>query len=204
LWVISDEVYDELIFDGAHVSPKQFDAEERVISVFSFSKTYAMTGWRLGYVVAPDLVSEQIQKLQEPFVSCAPSVSQKAGEAALLGPQDCVQEMVQVYQRRRDLVIDILNDYGMYEYTPQGAFYVLVDVSAAGLDSRSFALRLLEEKQVAVAPGQAFGDVAHNYVRICFAAQDAWLIEGLERLKSFMDRFKAVNPPMQVIAQSAS
>lgn len=186
MWVISDEVYDELIFDGEYASPKTFDRDERVISVFSFSKTYAMTGWRLGYVVAPDAVSEQIQKLQEPFVSCAPSISQKAAEAALCGPQDCVQEMVQVYQRRRDLVIDLLTDYEMYEYTPQGAFYILVDISEAGMDSRSFALRLLQEKQVAVAPGNAFGDVARDYVRICFAAPDAWLIEGLERMHAFM------------------
>jgi aspartate aminotransferase/aminotransferase len=186
LWVLSDEVYDELVFDGGYVSPVRFDRDGRVISVFSFSKTYAMTGWRLGYVVAPDEVSEQIQKLQEPFVSCASSISQKAGEAALLGPQDCVQEMVQTYQRRRDVVIDILNDYGMYEYTPQGAFYILLDVSAAKLDSRSFALTLLREKQVAVAPGQAFGDVARGYIRVCLAAQDSALIEGLERVRSFI------------------
>jgi aspartate/methionine/tyrosine aminotransferase len=108
--------------------------------------------------------------------------------------------MVQVYQRRRDLVIDILNDYGMYEYTPQGAFYILVDVSAAGLDSRSFALRLLQEKEVAVAPGQAFGDVAHNYVRLCLAAQDAWLIEGLERMRVFIEEFKNVKSPALGVA----
>lgn len=195
MWVISDEVYDELIFDGEHISPFKLDNEERVISVYSFSKTYAMTGWRLGYVVAPDLVSEQIQKLQEPFVSCAPSISQKAGEAALLGQQECVQEMVQVYQRRRDLVIDLLNDYGMYQYTPQGAFYILVDVSAAGMDSREFALRLLNEKQVAVAPGNAFGTVARNYVRICLAAQDSWLVEGLERMRSLIEQVKPAHAP---------
>lgn len=186
VWVIGDEVYDELVFEGEHTSPKRFDREGRVISVFSFSKTYAMTGWRLGYVVAPTEVAGEIQKLQEPFVSCAPSISQKAGEAALTGPQDCVEEMRTTYHHRRDLVIDILRDYGMYAYTPQGAFYVLLDVSEAGMDSRTFALELLKEKGVAVAPGNAFGEVARDYVRICFAAQDAALIDGLERLRVFV------------------
>lgn len=188
LWIIGDEVYDQLIYEGEHISPSTFDQDGRVVSVFSFSKTYAMTGWRIGYVVAPNEVSEQIQKLQEPYVSCAPSISQKAAEAALEGPQDCVEEMRMAYQRRRNLVVDILKDYGWHTYTPQGAFYVLVDVSQAGMDSRSFALSLLEEMKVAVAPGQAFGEVAKNHVRISLAAEEDDLIEGLGRMRSYIDR----------------
>lgn len=92
------------------------------------------------------------------------------------------------YQRRRNLVVDILKDYGWHTYTPQGAFYVLVDVSQAGMDSRSFALSLLEEMKVAVAPGQAFGEVAKNHVRISLAAEEDDLIEGLGRMRSYIDR----------------
>ncbi len=187
LWIIGDEVYDQLVYEGEHVSPSTFDQDGRTVSVFSFSKTYAMTGWRIGYVVAPSEVAEQIQKLQEPFVSCAPSISQKAAEAALRGPQDCVENMRKSYQRRRNLVVDTLKDYGWHTYTPQGAFYVLVDVSETGMDSRSFALSLLQKMKVAVAPGQAFGEVAHNHVRVSLAAEEDALVEGLGRMRQFIE-----------------
>ncbi len=186
LWVIADEVYDQLVFDRPHISPTAFDRDGRVITVFSFSKTYAMTGWRLGYVVAPDAVSEEIQKLQEPSVSCAPALSQKAAEAALLGPQDCVEMMRQVYQHRRNLIVQKLKEHNLYQYTPQGAFYVLVDISQSGLDSRSFAFTLLDEMKVAVAPGQAFGAIADDYVRISLCADDESLIKGLDRIATFI------------------
>lgn len=186
LWIIGDEVYDQLVFERPHISPTAFDQDGRVISVFSFSKTYSMTGWRLGYVVAPDEVAEEIQKLQEPSVSCAPSISQKAAEAALVGPQDCVEMMRQIYQRRRDIVVESLKDHDLFTYNPQGAFYVLVDISRSGLDSRSFAFALLEEKKVAVAPGQAFGAVGNSYVRLSFCADDEALVEGLDRMAAFI------------------
>lgn len=186
LWLISDEVYDELVFDGEHVSPTRFDEDGRVISIFSFSKTYAMTGWRLGYVVAPERVREQVEKLQEPFVSCAPSISQKAGEAALLGSQECVTLMRDAYRQRRDRVVELLREEKNYLYTPQGAFYVLVDVASAGCDSRTLALNLLKSAGVAVAPGSAFGDVAKNYVRISLAASEQSLVDGIRRLHSIL------------------
>ncbi len=186
LWIIGDEVYDQLVFDRPHISPTAYDQDGRVISVFSFSKTYSMTGWRLGYVVAPDAVAEEIQKLQEPSVSCAPSLSQKAAEAALRGPQDCVEMMRQVYQRRRDLVVEKLKQHDLFLYTPQGAFYVLVDVSQSRMDSRTFAFALLDEMNVAVAPGQAFGATADSYVRLSLCADDESLVQGLDRIATFI------------------
>jgi aspartate aminotransferase/aminotransferase len=182
LWLVSDEVYDQLIFEGEHISPSRFDEDGRVISVFSLSKTYAMTGWRLGYVVAPREVREQVEKLQEPFVSCAPSIAQKAAEAALSGPQECVESMRLAYKQRRDAVVALLHSQGVQTYTPQGAFYIMVDVSAAGLPSRTLALDLLRTQRIAVAPGSAFGNVARDYVRISLAASEADLLEGLTRL----------------------
>ena len=188
LYLISDEVYEQIIFEGEHISPARFDTEGRVITVSGFSKTYAMTGWRLGYAVAAQPLAAQIAKLQEPFVSCASAVSQKAGEAALSGPQDCVQEMVDEYRRHRDTAAGILTAAGVPFFKPQGAFYTMVDISARGLDSYDFAKRLLQEVHVAVAPGATFGPSAANYVRISLASPAAAVEEGVGRLAEFVNR----------------
>ena len=188
LYLISDEVYEQIIFEGEHVSPARFDTEGRVITVSGFSKTYAMTGWRLGYAVAAQPLAAQIAKLQEPFVSCASAVSQKAGEAALSGPQDCVREMVDEYRRHRDQAAGILTAAGVPFFKPQGAFYTMVDISASGLDSYAFARRLLQEAHVAVAPGATFGPSAANYVRISLASPAAAVAEGVGRLSEFINR----------------
>lgn len=185
LWLLSDDTYDQLIYDGDYVTPSTFVREQRVISAFSFSKTYAMPGWRVGYVVACDEVSAQIHKLMEPFVSCAPSISQHAAIAALSGPQECVTEMREAYRRRRDAALDVLRAAGRGAYVPAGAFYMLLDIRDTGMDSRSFALKLLEEESVAVAPGAAFGLAAEGSVRVCFAPDEAVVREGLERLVRF-------------------
>ena len=153
LYVISDEAYEELVFEGEHVSPAKFDTDGRVVSVFTFSKSYAMTGWRVGYVIASEQIVELLTKIQEPYNSCAPSISQKAAEAALTGPQDCVTEMANAYRHRRDLALEILQPKGFINYKPQGAFYMLLDITRAKMDSFEFALELLEKKHVGVAPG---------------------------------------------------
>jgi len=179
LWIISDEVYEQIIFDGEHVSPARFDRDGRVISVFSFSKSYAMTGWRVGYLVAPPPVSAVINKLQEPFVSCASAVSQKAAEAALLGPQACVETMCHAYLRRRDLAVDLLKQYGLFTYAPRGAFYTMVDISRATLDTYGFAQHLLQTRRVAVAPGETFGPSGQGFVRIALCVADETLRQAL-------------------------
>ena len=182
LWLISDECYDQLVYEGEHVSPARFDTDGRVISVFSFSKTYAMTGWRIGYVVAPPGVVELMLKLQEPVLSCASAVSQKAAEAALRGPQDCVEEMRTSYHYRRDAALEVVRRTGMQASRPSGAFYLMVDVSAATDDSYDFAKGLLRNRKVAVAPGEAFGPSGKGMVRVSLATDLPILEEGLLRL----------------------
>jgi aspartate/methionine/tyrosine aminotransferase len=184
LWLLSDECYDQIVLQGEGVAPSlaNFADPDRVISAFTFSKTYAMTGWRLGYACGTAPVVDAMVKVLEANSSCTSTISQKAGEAALDGPQDCVATMVAAYRRRRDLVVDLLQEAGLLLSTPTGAFYILADVSPSGLDSRAFALRLLDQRGVAVAPGSAFGEVAAGAVRISLASSDEHLREGVGRL----------------------
>ena len=187
IYVLSDEAYEELIFDGEHISPAQFAPDGRVVSVYCVSKAYAMTGWRVGYILSTcEELTKLLTLIQEPIVSCAASVSQKAAEAALTGPQDCVHEMVNAYHRRRDAALKVLQDHGLKTYIPHGAFYMLANISKAGMDSFDFALKLLKEKKVAVAPGITFGERGKDYVRICFAADDESLVEGVKRFCEFL------------------
>lgn len=182
LWIISDECYDELAFDGSHVSAARFDEDGRVLSLFSCSKTYAMTGWRVGYVAAPDAVVEVMAKLQEPVIGSICSVAQKAAEAAFRGPQDCVTEMRDYFKARRDQAQDLLRENGMDTYRPEGAFYLMVDSSAATDDTYGFARELLRTQKVSVAPGETFGPAGRGLVRIALATGAKELEEGLGRL----------------------
>ncbi len=167
LYLVSDEVYEQLVYDGQHVSPTRWDTDGRVVSAYSFSKTYAMTGWRIGYVVAPPAIAEVITKLQEPVVSCASAVSQKAAEAALAGPQTCVAQMRHAYQSRRDAALSILRQAGVSTNMPRGAFYLLVDTSRVTQDSYAFARQLLHEQRVAVAPGETWRPMRPCSRRAC-------------------------------------
>jgi aspartate/methionine/tyrosine aminotransferase len=188
LWLISDECYDQIMLDGRDVAPSlaaHLD-DGRVVSVFTFSKTYAMTGWRLGYAVGPQELIDSVTKFLESSSSCVSSITQQAGLAALRGPQDCVAEMVSAYRRRRELAADILREAGLLIAEPDGAFYIMADVSAGGLPSREFAFRLLRERGVGVAPGTAFGERAPAAVRVSLASADADLREGLSRLSEFV------------------
>lgn len=184
--IISDECYEKITFDTPHISPASYDVDGRVLSIFSFSKTYSMTGWRIGYVVGSREVIPTISKLQEVTVACASSVSQKAAEAALRGPQDCVQTMVTAYRRRRDMAINILKSHGLPVSIPQGAFYLLVDVSGSGLPSDEFSKKLVKEVKVAVAPGRTFGLLGDKFIRVSLASDDAILEEGLNRVCKYI------------------
>ncbi|TAM73481.1 aminotransferase class I/II-fold pyridoxal phosphate-dependent enzyme [bacterium] len=186
IWMLSDECYDQIVLDGEIQSSAALVPEAPIISVFTFSKTYAMTGWRLGYGVAPEPLIDTMAKVLESTCSCSPTVSQKAAEAALAGPQEPVAEMVAAYRRRRDLVADILRADGLLAALPAGAFYVMADVSPSGMESRDFALALLRERGVAVAPGSAFGNVAAKAVRISLASSEEDLREGVTRLCTFV------------------
>ena len=182
LYIFSDEIYEEFVFDGRHFSIKSIDIDDRVISIYGLSKSHAMTGWRLGYVIAPAHISEVITKLQETLVSCASSITQKAAVAALRGPYDAVEKMKNAYRQRRDIALNILRHYGLYEYTPSGAFYLMVNVGRLGNNSGQIAKHLLKETQVATAPGTAFGQTMNQYVRISLAASEEDICTGVERI----------------------
>ena len=189
LWLLSDECYDQIVFDGSWPSPaKLAPDDDRIVTAFTFSKTYAMTGWRLGYIAGSVDLIDTATKVLESNSSCVSTITQVAAEAALTGPQDCVGEMVSAYRRRRDLVVDILKDAELLISEPTGAFYIMADVSLRGLPAREFSFALLREQGVSAAPGTAFGEVASEAVRISLASSEADLREGVGRLARFVHR----------------
>jgi aspartate aminotransferase len=169
LWIVSDECYDEITFDKEMFSFGTIDADERVISTYSFSKTYAMTGWRVGYAVAPLTIASELSKIQEPLISCVSSPAQFAALAALQGPQDCVAEMRSAYKSRRDAAIEIATAEGLRWVQPEGAFYLWMSCAEAGETSLDFVLELIKEEGVAIANGSAFGEQGEEWVRVSLA-----------------------------------
>jgi aspartate/methionine/tyrosine aminotransferase len=187
LWLVSDEVYDEIVFDDAFVSAGSLaDPGDRMVSVYSFSKVYAMTGWRVGYLVAPPDMAKILTGMQEPIVSCVNTPAQMAALAAVTGPQDVVREMCEAYRARREELLGVLDRGGFLSSRPSGAFYVWTDVSVAGVPSMDFAGSLIEREHVAVAPGSAFGDLGEGYVRLSLASSREDLLEGASRLVKFV------------------
>jgi aspartate aminotransferase len=183
LWLISDECYDALAYDDAEqTSPGQFDTDGRVLSVFSFSKTYAMTGVRVGYLVAPEPVAAQAAKLQEAVIACVNAPAQAAALAALRGPQDAVHHMRETYRQRRDAALEALDTEKLGYLVPRGAFYLWVDVRERTDDVAGWALRLLREQSVAVAPGTAFGPGGQGWIRLSLATDTGDLLEGVRRI----------------------
>jgi aspartate aminotransferase len=187
LWFIADEVYDELAFDDTFVSVGSVaDPDDRLVSVYSFSKVYAMTGWRVGYLVAPPDLAELLTGMQEPIISCVNTPAQMAALAALNGPQQVVGEMRDAYRERRDELLGILDRGELTSTRPSGAFYVWTDVSEAGMPSMDLARSLIEREHVAVAPGSAFGELGEGYVRLSLASSREDLLEGAARLVRFV------------------
>jgi aspartate/methionine/tyrosine aminotransferase len=182
LWVLSDEVYDEMWFDAPPTAAAPLDADGRVVTFFSFSKTYAMTGWRVGYLVAAAEVAALIIKAQEPITSCVNAPAQMAAIAAVTGPQDCVAEMRDSYRQRRDLAVDLLTARDIHHVRPTGAFYLMVDVSPSGMIGMEFTRRLVLERGVAVVPGTTFGPDSGRFVRVSLATATEPLLEGIGRL----------------------
>lgn len=186
LWIVSDECYDELTYDTEHVSAAALDDRDAVISVFSFSKTYAMTGWRIGYVAVPQAVATTMSNVHEAMMSCVAMPTQLAALEAVTGPQDVVREMRSTYRQRRDVALADLASYGVPAFTPTGAFYLWIDVSASGLDGDQFARKLVETHGVAVAPGPTFGPEGAASVRMSIAANTEQIREGVRRLAQFV------------------
>ena len=190
VWVISDEVYDQLILDDGlpYLSPGSVDTSMPIISVYSFSKVYSMTGWRVGYVVAPPALAQILRTLQEPQVSCPSTISQKAAEAALTGPREPIEAMRSAYVENRDSAWTRLLELGLEGFRTQGTFYMLVDIAKSGLAPLDFSLRLLEEGGVAVAPGEVFGPGGNEVVRISLANDRENIELGLDALSSFIEK----------------
>lgn len=182
LWLLSDECYDQISFDDTFASPMEVAPSERIVSIYSFSKVYAMTGWRVGYAVAPPAVAATLTRLQEPIISCVNAPAQAAALAALTGPQEVVAEMRDAYRERRDRAVEVFEAAGVPAMRPSGAFYLWVDASRAGGDCRALARTLIEEDGVAVAPGSAFGEAGEGFVRLCLASEIEPLLEGARRV----------------------
>ena len=191
LLVLSDEPYERLVYPGSrhHSIAALPGMLERTISVFSFSKTYAMTGMRVGYAVTGRELIRQMTKLQEHYVACVNSVAQKAAVAALRGPQTCVEDMLKEYARRRDVIIEGLSKIEMMTCRkPAGAFYAFPNISRSGQDSKTFAQNLLKEAKVATVPGVAFGKLGEGHIRLSFATSIDNIKEALKRMAEYCAR----------------
>lgn len=186
LYVISDEVYDYLTYDGCKfVSAKAMDTDNRVILIGAASKKYAMTGWRVGFAIGDTEVIRLMGQLMIGNGGNCCSISQKAYEAALTGPQDFVTESIQSYDERRKACMAICDSYSIPYFVPQGAFYLWFDISATGMDSDAFSMALFQEKEVAVAPGMTFGETGRYKIRISYGTEMEQLKEGMLRIGEF-------------------
>lgn len=187
--IISDEIYSELTYGTKHVSPANIsELFDRTIVINGFSKTYAMTGWRLGYVCGPADVIKQMLKLHQFAIMCAPTTAQYAAIEALDAGDIDVARMREDYDRRRRLLLQGVRDAGLECFEPRGAFYMFPCIKSTGLTSDEFCERFLVEEKVAVISGSAFGAAGEGFVRMCYAASTEDLTEALVRLGRFLDR----------------
>ena len=191
LFVISDEIYSELTYQGEHCSIASFPGmRERTIVINGFSKAFAMTGWRLGYVAGPQLIVEQMTKIHQFAIMAAPTTSQYAAVEAMNNGDDDVELMRTSYNQRRRFVLQKFRDMGLSCFEPEGAFYTFPCIKEFGLTSDEFANRFLREEKVAVVPGTAFGDCGEGFLRISYAYSIEELKEALGRLEHFVARLR--------------
>lgn len=189
LFIISDEIYSELTYSGDHCTIAVFPGmKERTVLINGFSKSYAMTGWRLGYACAPEIILTQMLKIHQFAILCAPTTSQYAAVEALRNGDPDVNNMREAYDQRRKFLVKALRDMGFECYEPQGAFYVFPNIKRFNMTSEEFALKLLEEEKVAVVPGTAFGDCGEGYLRLSYAYSLEDLKRALERIEHFVKR----------------
>lgn len=188
-WLLSDEPYERIVHDGEHLSPASLSGmQDSVLTVGCLSKTYAMTGWRLGWLAGPPAAADAVNKIHLYTVTCAVSFVQRAGVAALDGDQRCVDEMVAEYRRRRDLVTELLTEIpDVRMEPPAGAFYAFPDVSAYGTPSRQLARELVRERGIGAVHGTAFGPAGEGHLRIAYTCSEASLREGIARLAEHLE-----------------
>ncbi len=192
LYVISDEIYTELSYAGEHVSIASLPGmRERTVYLNGFSKAFAMTGWRLGYACGPKIILEQMVKLHQFAIMCAPTTSQYAAVEALRSCDDEVAKMREAYDQRRRYLVHAFREMGLECFEPFGAFYIFPCIKEFGMTSEQFALRFLDEENVAVVPGDAFGESGEGFLRISYAYALEDLKVAIERLERFVRRLRA-------------
>ena len=191
LYVISDEIYSELTYKGKHTSIGSFPGmKERTIVINGFSKAFAMTGWRLGYAVGPAEIINQMTKIHQFAIMCAPTNSQFAAIEALKNCDEDVNKMVEAYNQRRRYLLNAFKEMGIECFEPHGAFYVFPSIKKFGMTSEVFATKLLQDEKLAVVPGTAFGDCGEGFLRISYAYSLENLKTGLERIRRFVERLE--------------
>ena len=189
--VLSDEIYSELTYSGKHVSFAQIEGmRERTVVINGFSKSFAMTGWRLGFVGGPEPIVSQLLKLHQYAIMCSPTVSQYAAVTALQSCTGDIEKMKNEYDMRRRYVVDAFNKLGLDCFTPQGAFYVFPCIKSTGLSSAEFCEKLIFSKKVAVVPGDAFGSCGEGFVRVSYAYSINHLREAVKRIGEFLEELK--------------
>ena len=187
IMVLSDEIYAELTYGRKHVSIASLDGmKERTILVSGFSKAYAMTGWRLGYLAAPPEIAAQMYKIHQYAIMCAPTTSQFAAIEALKNGDDDIKMMADEYDRRRRYIVNGLRSIGVECFDPEGAFYVFPNIGKFGLTSNDFCERLLYEQGVAIVPGNAFGECGEGFARISYAYSVKHITTALEKIEKFV------------------
>lgn len=182
LFIISDEIYEDMTFDSEHISFGSFELDDRTWIVSGASKSFAMTGWRIGWLLTPEHAVQAAVALQEPIVSCIAAPSQAAAIAALKSNSSVPSKLQRIYKARRDILISELGNSGLLAAVPQGGYYALLDISRSGLPSVEVAATLVREHRVALVPGKAFGPSSDKYLRLAFTTSDDDLREGCRRI----------------------
>lgn len=189
--VISDEIYAELCYGKEHVSIASFpEMREKTLVINGFSKAYAMTGWRLGYLCGHPTLIEEMKKIHQYAIMCSPTTAQYAAIEAMKKGDESVQKMVREYNRRRRVLVDGFRKLGLNCFEPLGAFYVFPSIKSTKMTSDEFCEQLLINEKVLTVPGNAFGDCGEGFIRACYASSMDNIIEALKRIESFLDKIK--------------
>jgi len=189
LLVISDEIYSELTYNGEHVSFASLPGmKERTVLINGFSKSFAMTGWRIGYAAAPEDITAAMSKIHQYTIMCAPIMGQMAAIEALKNGEGEIKRMAGQYDQRRNLIVNGLSQIGLPCFEPRGAFYAFPSIKLTGMGSQEFCEKLLKEEKVAVVPGDAFGACGEGYIRCSYAASVEQITAALNRMEKFVER----------------
>lgn len=189
--VISDEIYSELSYDTEHVSIASFEEmRDKTLVINGFSKSFAMTGWRLGYACGDSMLIQNMKKIHQYGIMCAPTTAQYAAIEGLKNGQESVNKMVREYNRRRRVLVDGFRKLGLDCFEPKGAFYVFPSIQSTGLSSEDFCEKLLINQKVLVIPGNAFGESGEGFVRACYASSMENIVEALKRIEKFLQEIK--------------